>query len=312
MNCFKRLLLALTILAVGGMLLFASLTAATSARQQLRTAGENWLTETQLLADAYARKETVTTHARDLKNQVRERESASGSDSLITPLLSTNGLSGLSLDAKERLQAALGLDWHASTDYVVISKATLKNLHFDALGGNRLTDAACRVLALTPEERAQVDAAFENVGAQFADWAKANVQREGPSGETLVRYTVPAEPQVAQSLTNRLYSAIRDAVGQERGELLQSFSTDWLQLNVGCLGALTNTLTLMQMADSEGQKELRYELRRQDPGGVGSGGESGPLSLQSHFPQTFRAIFPGGWQELAQRERIELPQDPKR
>ena len=106
MNCLKRLLLALTILAVGGMLLYASFPAANRVRQQLRTARENWLTQTQHLAEAFACKEIVTTQVRDLKSQVRERESASGSDSSIAPLLNTNGFSELSPDAKERLRAA--------------------------------------------------------------------------------------------------------------------------------------------------------------------------------------------------------------
>ena len=92
--------------------------------------------------------------------------------------------------------------------------------------------------------------------------------------------------------------------------MLQNFARNWLQANVGCLGAVTNVLTVTQTTGSDGQNDLRYALLRQ--GGVGAGSESGPLSLQSNFPQTYRAIFPGGWQELAQREGIELPKDFKR
>src|SRR5881396_1822855 len=150
MNCLNRLLLALTILALGGTLLFASVRSANRARQQLRSASVNWLTQTQRLAEACARKETLTTQVRDLKSQLREREPGSGADSPLGPLLGTNGLSGLSPEAKERLWAALGLDWHSSRDYIVVSKATLKNRRLDGLKGNQLADAACGVLAITP------------------------------------------------------------------------------------------------------------------------------------------------------------------
>src|SRR5207247_10818166 len=222
---------------------FASVRSVNHARQQLRSARVNWLTQAQRLAEAYARKEILTIQVRDLKSQLLEREPGIGADSPLGPLLGANGLPGLSPEAKERLWAALGLDWNSSSDYILVSKATLKNLSLDGFRGNQLADAACGVLAITPEERAQVDAAFETVGEQFADWAKAHAEREGPSGETLVRYTIPAGPEVAQSLTNTLFSAIRDALGQERSEVLQNFARNWLQVNVGCLGAVTNVLT---------------------------------------------------------------------
>ena len=208
------------------------------------------------------------------------------------------------------LRTALGLPWSNSSDYVLVSKATLRDLTMPSVGRNdKLSDTLCAVLAITPEERQTVESAFARARQDFVAWAKANVQRQDPTGETLACYTIPASGDLAQTLTNNLYSALNSALGPERTDLLENYAYNWLRHEAGFLGTVTNTLSVSRRISGDGTSELYYELIRGTNSIYGQTSESGQLRYQS-VPPTFRDIFPGGWQELAQREGFELPQFP--
>ncbi len=211
------------------------------------------------------------------------------------------------------LRGALGLPWSNSSDYVLVSKATLHllTMPMPSVGHNdKLSDTLCAVLAITPEERQTVESAFARAHQDFAAWARANVQRQDPPGETLASYTIPASGDLAQTLTNNLYSALNSALGPERTDLLENYAYNWLRHDAGFLGTVTNTLSVSRRSSGDGTSELYYELIRSENSIYGQTSESGQLRYQS-VPPTFRDIFPGGWQELAQREGFELPEFPE-
>jgi hypothetical protein len=71
---------------------------------------------------------------------------------------------------------------------------------------------------------------------------------------------------------------------------------------------VTNTLSVLRKADTDGQPAFFYELARK---GLNSSMSEGPGKINTqYFPPAWRNIFPGGWPEVAQREGFELPDWP--
>src|SRR5437867_6581959 len=199
------------------------------------------------------------------------------------------------------LRVALGMPWGEFSDNVLVSKATLPQLTMSAVGrGDRASQTLCAVLAITPEEQQGVESALLAAHEGFASWARAHVQREEPSEETLARYTIPASAELSQSLTNQLLSALVSVLGPERTDFLENYSYDWLRMYMGFLGAVTNTLSICQRKGSDEQSDLYYEVARNASPAYGQTAESGLIRYHSP-PTIFRDIFPGGWREISER-----------
>ncbi len=303
----KRILLATTLLLLAGVGVSALHVKANRAQQQLQFNQHDWQTRTQRLAELEITRTSLTEQVCELKREVRHLEANAPAESPWSALLNPNRLAALTPELRERLLADLGLNWHSSDQWLLVSKTTLAEVRLGALQRNKLTDAACGVLAIRPEERQQLDAAFARVREQYADWVRANIQRAGPSGETLVRYTLPSDATFAESLTNALGSAFVAALGPERACLLDQYSTDWVRGETGFLGAAINSLTVLRRTDAKGKGPLMYKVERGGSFGMSSEGP-GLILPVSHFPGEFRTVFPGGWPEVAQREGFELPE----
>jgi len=298
----KRILLATILLPLAGGGVRALHLKASRAQQQLRTDQRDWQTRTQRLAELEVTRTTLIEQVRELKREVRHLQATAPSDSPWLAALDTNRLAALAPELRERLLVDLGLNWHSSDQWLIVSKATLAGVRMGAIQLNRLTDAACAVLAISPEERRRLDSALARVREEHAHWARANVQREGASGETLARYTLPSDPTFAQSLTNELFSTYATTLGQQRAALLEHYSSDWVNLETGFLGGATNRLTVLRGNGGDGTPQVLYKLER---GQLTQG--ASPIQPGSYFPSEFRPVFPGGWPELAQREGFALP-----
>ena len=157
------------------------------------------------------------------------------------------------------------------------------------------------------EQKQQIEAALGGARAEFALWAKENLRRDGPEGETVARYVLPMDQEVCGSLSNRLMSVIADSLGSQRAELFRAYSDTWFQIEMGYLGGVTNTLSVLRQPSG-----LCYELRREGPKPFGQMSEGPGLIDQKYFPPAWRNIFPGGWAEVSQREGFELPQKQPR
>jgi hypothetical protein len=78
---------------------------------------------------------------------------------------------------------------------------------------------------------------------------------------------------------------------------------------MGYLGGVTNTLSVLKKPASDGQQMLLYKLTRTGPF---SSMSQGPGEIHAeYFPPAWKNIFPGGWQEVAQREGFSLPDEKK-
>jgi hypothetical protein len=208
------------------------------------------------------------------------------------------------------LRTCLGLADDTTSDYVLISKPTMETLRPRSPGKNdKLSDGLCALLSIGPEQRSRIEGALAGARKEFADWAKENVVRETPGGEAVVRYTLPAANDFADGLTNRLLETVSDAIGRERASLLRTYAEDWFQIEMGYLGGVTNTLAVLRKPNENGRQALYYRLSRE---GSGSSMSEGPGEINpSFFPPAWRNIFPGGWAEVAEREGLELPAEPK-
>lgn len=210
------------------------------------------------------------------------------------------------------LRERLGIAWTNSPDYVLVAKSVLKELGLSALGdrGN-LKEPVCAVLAITANERAAVEGAIQQVLADHAAWTRTNVLRIEPSGDVVAHYTIPANRDRARTILEPLLEKVHAALGAERMALLRDYGWGWFQ-DLGSLGDQDTTLIVRRYSEGH-RSRLVFETRSEPVEGdressrmMGVGElRGGPI------PAAFRAVFPGGWRELAEREGFTLPEDFK-
>lgn len=303
----KKIVLSLALCLVVGAGFFALNAVAHRAGQRLRASQSEWNIQTNHLARLEAEKTVLTAKIQELQLDLQAHGPTPSSG--LVGLLDTNGLAGLTPEAWETLRTELDLSWHSSGDWVLLSKTTLATVGMNALKGSKLTDAACGVLAITPEERRQLNEAFAGTRGEFDTWAKTSLQREGTNGETLARFTIPPNLELAAGLSNKLAATVMATLGEQRAGLLQRFADEWYKMEVGGLVAMTNTLTVLRRTDGDGTPQLYYDLSLKGGPGQGSRGQSGTLTTRSFFPTSFKSVFPGGWRDVAGREGFELPKE---
>jgi hypothetical protein len=305
----KRVLLAITIFATAGVCLFALSHTAGLGRQQLQAGQTAWRTQTQQLAEVQAEQVALVAKVRDLKRDLQDGAAAAAPDSALADFLLTNDSRSASPEMQDKMLAGFGRGGNSSNNYVLVSKAALRTTTLRPLqtfpNGHKLTDAVRGLLAITPEEQESVEAAFAEAFSADAVWAKANVQREGPSGDVLVRYTIPADPAFEQPLTRKLFSTINAAVGEERGELLRGYFQTYRLYEDGAIGDRTNILEIHHVS---GQPGLGYRSGWKWENSETINTYPEPIK-PNKFPYAFFFVFPGGWQEIAQREGFELPEE---
>jgi hypothetical protein len=266
----KRAILAFILLLAGGTGFFALKAVAHRAGEQLRASQSDWSVQTQRLAEMEAEVTALTAKIRELNRDLQAQGPAPASD--LAGLLDTNRLAGLTPEAWEKLRAELGLSWHSSAEWILLSKTTLATVRMNALKGSHLTEAACGALAITPEERRRLNDAFAATCQEFTTWAKTSLQREATNGEMLVRFTIPPNPDLAVGLSNKLASAVMATLGQQRAEFLERYAQEWYQIELGGLVTMTNTLTVSRETAGYETPQLHFDFSVK--GGPGQGSRS--------------------------------------
>jgi hypothetical protein len=299
----KRIRLLLLTLVLAGVCVFGLSQRANDTRRELGALQDGLVHNLQRLEAIQTQKAALEIKIHDLGAAMSRSEPAVPVDMVVSEIIRTNGLACMPTEMWCAFLAGLGFTWQSSDSYVLVHKAALKGVrpNLFKLGGKgaEVADLACAVLSILPEERQQVDAAFANSWGEFAALARTNIQRDGPSGQMLVRFTIPGSEQIAQILTNHLFSNASGAIGSERAELLGPFASGW-GWSAPFFAGVTNTLAVLQQPVTGGtsgllcQRSGRSEVTTQiDP---------------QHFPPPWEKIFPGGWTEIARREGLELPQ----
>jgi hypothetical protein len=327
----NKILLILTFLATGTGAFHVARQHASQLQQKVQAANVSWQIHTQQLAVAQGEQTELTERFRELKETLAQSQPVP--ENALWAVIQTNRADRLSPELRQRVLAELGFDWRISSDFVVVSKQTVRDIQLLAFRVTNkdyqdatLTDIAIAVLAITPEERGQVQAALERVKTDFKDWALAHVERHEPTDKVLVHYTLPRDPAIFRSISNNFTSAVSDALGGERAELILPTAPDWAKPKFRAPQYGTFDLMIRKRSDAgkEGQWMADFPGGRYSPvrwaKPTGSDSEDRPLPINLvdengksvPFPGTFRPIFPNGWADVAKREGFELPAESEK
>lgn len=306
----KRVLLALLILSVGTTVFCALRHASATTQSELAAQTMAWQTQTQHLAELRLEQQHLSERRHELEQQQALLPPPSALTQLAEKILSGTPWASLSATECERLLAELGFSWNTTGDYLIISKKSLAGISFGAVQKAKLTEAALKALAITPSEQAGLESLTKQQATERTAWVKEHVQREEPSGLVVAKYTLPLNPELSQSQHSAFTNHIMATLGAERGDLFRDKAWGWMEsqgMLSGPQSAYANTATSLSVK--------RYAADRTDLGYTLQQGNSmmsaSVLPWQS-FPEAFRSVFPGGWQELAEREGFELPKEFKK
>jgi hypothetical protein len=294
-----KILMMLAIFSAGAGGFLASRQSTAQRQQEANAACADWLGKTQLVAAAESEQTRLMERVQELK-QTLAQTSVVGMNGLWSAL-QTNRADRLPPELRERLLDELGLNWRSSEHFIVVSKETVRSIGMQVIRGSKLTDMGVAVLAVTPEERGQVEAAIERVRTDFRDWLAVHLQRRDPQDDVLADYELAADAAMVHSISNTFHTALAQGLGRERAELIVTASQTRLWL--GSLGIVEESWRFTVKREMvEGQPRLKVELRGN------KSTFSNYLPLQNNYlPGALRQIFPNGWADLAEREGFELP-----
>lgn len=306
----KRLFLAILILVPAAGLAYAMHSSAMQLRRQANSQEQAWLAERQSLALARTQFNSVTEQVRQLTQKLEAQSVPAGAGlagqftrRFLSEHLATadafSGFARLSPAESEELLAELGFNWGSTGDYIIVSKDTLRALSLGGVRDNKLNQTACDVLAITPDERATLDAAIQSLSDDYNTWAQAHIRRGDPSGNIVAQYTLSADNDFSLSLSNRFAGALTSTLGEQRGSLLMQYSSSWME-QLGMNGGDDTTLTV-RLQHGGDDPAYGYEVKQ------GGGINSSVIAPHQGFPGAFRPLFPNGWTDLAQREGFPLP-----
>jgi hypothetical protein len=294
----KRLMTALLIVGIGSSIACALRRTVVRLRFESSSIAQSLATQTLLVNQARLQVTNLEERIHDLKEKSESKPPPGGPEDNDS-LLALTGLSQLTPAQRERLLAALGFNWNTTGDYLIVSKDTLKSINPTALNGFRLRDVACKVLAITPEERSSIEGMTQRLSEDYKAWASAHGQRQEPSGDIVAQYTLPADADFNLALSNSFTTGIVTTLGNERGELLLHYAQSWL----GELSTDSERSITLKRFVSGTEPHLGYELK------TAYSTSTSEVSRQQPFPEAFAGLFPNGWRDLAQREGFELPKD---
>lgn len=298
----KRLLIAFVILAATASVFSAFRSATTRLQQEATTNLENWVAETRFVAQARMDRKELEERVSNSRREFAAVQRAVIARQSDTDLLLETNWQHLSPDQCERLLAELGFNWNSTGDYLIVSKQTLHDISLTGMNDTKLTDAACQVLAITPEERGAIQAMTQRLSADYRTWAESHVQRQEPTGDVVAQYTLPDDAAFSESVSNTFASGIMATLGDQRGQLLLGYSRSWMT-ELGISGGGPTTM-IVKRNGSANHPQLNLELHY----GLGST-MSTTVSPWQPMPEGFRALFPGGWPDLAKREGFALPKE---
>jgi len=305
----NKILLAFAILSTGTAGLVSTRQSTIKLQREASATRESCGVETQVLTDAQSERARLVERIRELKQNLRQAEAADLHNGLWS-VLETNRIGDLGPDLREQLLEELGFNWSSSEAFVVVSKEAVRQMGMHPITGlwpdgddwhGRLSDSAAAVLALTPRERSQVEAAMERIREDLTDWTISHTERSEPHDDILAQYTLQSGPPT--SITNKFMTEIFSAIGKERTELMETE-----------MGSSTDPFGSIQKWISR----------------LGNWGEDKPVTLTFRrdaafwdiylpgkgdgwghpFPKAFHPLFPNGLADIAEREGFEIPKRP--
>jgi hypothetical protein len=295
----NKILLALTILGAGAGGFLTARQTTTQLQHEANVTRAAWLTQTQLVAGAHSDQATLMERVGELKQTLR-RAPAAGENALWSAL-QTNRAGQLPPEVREHLLEELGFNWQSSEEFIMVSKETLRDIRMQTMHGGKLTEIAATVLALTPAERGQVEAAIQRVQTDFNDWALSHTERSEPKDDVLAQYTLPGDPAMSQSISNSFADGVFAALGRERGELIRDSARNWMLDTIGFPEKPTTVIVKRNLVGNE--PRLKVQIHH------GTAGTYWEDLSKRRLPAVFLPIFPNGWADVAKREGFEMPKE---
>ena len=299
----KKILLALAILGVGAGAFQRARQSTSRLQAEAATLRQSWMVETQRMASAPAEQAGLTRRVDELKQTLAVTRPAPEGE--LWSALQTNRADRLPVELQERLWEQFDFSWQSFKDDIVVSKQTLRSPGLRVLQPDgELNDVVVAMLAITPEERGQVEAAIQEARADFKDWVLAHVKRGEPENDVVANYSLPGDATMSRSISGNFHFAVAQAVGRERADLIRESAADWMKE----MGVSTHSTRLTIKREMVGDKvRLKAEIREM---GRNSSAYL-PLSGRD-FPKTLQLLFPNRWAGLAEREGFELPPPPQK
>jgi hypothetical protein len=194
------------------------------------------------------------------------------------------------------LRKQLDIGWDSSPDYVLVNKQILKRLQYERFSSEDTSEEANDLLGLSPAEQSSLRSVLDHVRASLC----LKVVRTEPKGDVVAQYSVPVpDPVFNQSVSNQFAAEIAGVVGQERVEML--LPDAWHQVRSSLGVPKPETMTIRRsMVD--GEPDLICEMKRGDEI------STSPVRFARYPLSWLTTLFPGGWEELAQREGFDLPE----
>jgi len=320
----KRIWLVILILAAGTAAFCALYRATANARVRLVAETAAAQGRDRELARLRLEKQQVLEHVNETRTLVAAQRTLPAASRLEEKILSGSAPS-LSATEAEQLLAELDLNWNTTGDYVIVSKKSLENISFGCFRGTQLSAVARDVFAITPGEQADLEAMTRQMSDRQAAWAGEQVQRLEPGGDVVAEYSLPADPSFSRSQLAMFTNGLFSVLGPERGQGLESHSSQWMQdfglqpvpdfsdVPPEVLAAMPpgfnqpqpqpTTLKVERYQSGDGEWRLNYTLEQ------AGGSMTASVTPWQPFPLAFRALFPGGWPDLAQCEGFELPKE---
>ena len=206
-------------------------------------------------------------------------------ENALWPALQTNSVGHLPPDLRERLLDELGFNWRSPGDFIVVTRYSVRDILMYAAGveEEKLAEAAAAALAMTPEEREQVEAALLRVRTDLREWVVTHTERNEPKDGVVAQYTLQRDSTMGLSITNNFATAVSGALGGQRAELMLLSVLQWMS-NMEIFAKEPVTLIV--------RRSTHFSRER--------------------FPRAFRPLFTNGWADVAKTEGFELPPPPEK
>jgi hypothetical protein len=301
----KRILIAVLLLLLGAAAIGGLGTSTSRMRQECADNARLWQSETQAMAAARSRQQALEERVRLERGQLQSSQSTGqlGRMTALKPYFQNSQLH-LFMDpaVSETLLSELGFNWNTTGDYLVISKATLFSLGMDGMKNGKLSDTAMQALAIQPTEKAVIDALAQQTSEKLRQWVTANVRREEPTEKDyLMQLTIPGSSELSQSMRSGLTNGLVTVLGPDRGQAMIRYAGQWMyEMCMSPVSSDPVVIQLHRIGHMGHGLESEVVVRR------GGNVQSTRMDPRVAVPPIVSMLYPGGWEDLAAREGIEL------
>jgi hypothetical protein len=262
--------------------------------------------QTQQLAAVQSEQTDLTERMRQLKASLAQSQPVA--ENALWSALKTNRADRLPPELRERVLEELGFNWQFFPDFIVVTKKALRDTRGWQLNDRtssrgwmfndgKLSEVAFSILALTSEQRGQLEAVMQRVQTELNDWALAHVERREPKDNVVADYVLPGNRTLWSSVSNNLALA----VGPERADLILDISREQMAADIGVCPDQRRMRIMRELVGSEQRLKAEIGTERMFP-------RWGYLP-EVPFPADFTPIFTNGWADVAKREGFEMPKD---